>query len=75
MSKTRTVSKKSKGNKTRGRKSRGGVFSFASLPEVESTHDLNTTYVFGGGLLLLLGLGILGLSVNSGGSNSHRTVL
>jgi len=73
MSKTKVVSKKNKGVKTRTRKSRvkkGGDEQNNNIDGVNSE-----SYIFGGGLLLVIGLGILGFSSTSGSSSSHKTVL
>ena len=73
MSKTKVVSKKNKGVKTRTRKSRvkkGGDEQNNNIDGVNSE-----SYIFEGGLLLVIGLGILGFSSTSGSSSSHKTVL
>ena len=73
MSKTKVVSKKNKGVKTRTRKSRvkkGGDEQNNNIDGVNSE-----SYIFGGGLLLVIGLGILGFSSTYGSSSSHKTVL
>ena len=73
MSKTKVVSKKNKGVKTQTRKSRvkkGGDEQNNNIDGVNSE-----SYIFGCGLLLVIGLGILGFSSTSGSSSSHKTVL
>ena len=65
MSKTRVVSKINKGGKARTRKNRGKRGG-------DEENSESGSYIVGGGLLLLIGLGIMGFS---GSSSSHKTAL